>query len=86
MENNKGRDVTEYFTLVIHGPTIKEPLMYSLATKMNVVPNLLKGKITKDSAKIELSLRGTKTNILKAVKYLEDLQIEVKAKNPSHSG
>lgn len=80
MPAKKGKDVLETYTLLIKGSTIKEPLMFSLATKLKVIPNLLKGRITKEVAKIDLSLRGTKTNIRKAIKYLEGLNIEVKPK------
>lgn len=50
---------------------VEEPIMHKLSTDHGVVPNILRGRITAHSAKLEVELTGQPRSIEKAVAYLK---------------
>ena len=50
---------------------IKKPLIYTMARKYDVIPNIRRAKITEKVGEVILELSGTKENLEKARKYLE---------------
>lgn len=57
--------------LVFPQKLIKRPLIYTMAKKYNVIPNIRRAKITDVIGEVTLEISGTKQNLEKARKYLE---------------
>jgi ABC-type methionine transport system ATPase subunit len=56
---------------------IKKPVIYTMAKKYNVIPNIRRAKVTETIGEVTLELSGTKENLNKARKYLERIGITV---------
>ena len=63
--------------LVFPQKLIKEPAIYTMAKKYNIVPNIRRAKITETVGEVTLELEGTGGNLDKAIKYLEKMGIKV---------
>ena len=50
---------------------IKKPLIYTMAKKYNVVPNIRRANITEKIGEVTLQLSGSEENLEKAEKYLK---------------
>jgi ABC-type methionine transport system ATPase subunit len=66
------------FSMSFPSSLIEEPLMHKLSTDLKVMPNILRGRITAKSAKLEIELTGKPADIEKAVKYLESKGVTLK--------
>ena len=49
---------------------IKKPVIYTMALKHHVVPNLRRAKVTETVGEVVLELEGTRENLEKGVKFL----------------
>jgi ABC-type methionine transport system ATPase subunit len=58
---------------------VKKPVIYTMAKKFEVVPNIRKAKITETGGEVTLELSGNKEGLEKARKYLERLGIKVES-------
>ncbi len=56
---------------------IKKPLIYTMAKKYNVIPNIRRAKITEAVGEVTLELSAAKENLEKGIKYLEKAGIKV---------
>ena len=63
--------------LVFPQELIKEPAIYTMAKKYDVIPNIRRAKITETVGEVTLELEGTGENLDKAIKYLEKINIKV---------
>lgn len=50
---------------------IKKPVIYTMAKKYNVVPNIRRARITEKIGEVTLELKGAKEDLEKARKYLK---------------
>ncbi len=57
--------------LVFPQKLIKKPVIYIMAKKYNVIPNIRRAKITEKIGEVTLELSGTRQNLEKARRYLE---------------
>lgn len=57
--------------LVFPQKLIKEPVIYTMAKKYDVIPNVRRANITETVGEVTLELSGTEENLEKARKYLE---------------
>ena len=57
--------------------TLGEPFMYKLSKEMKVVPNILRGRIADTNAWLEIEIAGSKANINKAIKFLEEKGVAI---------
>lgn len=55
---------------------IKKPVIYTMAKKYDVVPNIRRARITEEVGEVTLELSGTKENLEKARKYLERIGVK----------
>ena len=62
--------------LIFPQKLIKKPVIYTMAKKYNVIPNVRRAKITEKAGEVTLELSGTKDNLEKARKYLERVGIK----------
>jgi len=63
--------------LVFPQKLIKKPVIYTMAKKFDVIPNIRRAKITETVGEVTLELSGTKNNLEKAGRYLEKVGIKV---------
>ena len=56
---------------------IKKPVIYTMALKHNVVPNVRRAKVTETVGEMVLELEGTKENLEKGVKFLTRQGVKV---------
>jgi len=62
--------------LVFPQRLIKKPVIYTMAKKYNVIPNIRRANITETVGEVTLELSGAKENLEKARKYLERIGIK----------
>ncbi len=62
--------------LVFPQKLIKKPVIYTMARKYNVIPNIRRARITQKVGEVTLELSGTKEGLEKARKYLERVGIK----------
>lgn len=56
---------------------IKQPVVYTMAKKYGVIPNIRRAKVTDKIGEMTLELSGAQAILDKAVKYLEKTGIKV---------
>lgn len=65
--------------LVFPQRLIKKPVIYTMAKKYNVIPNIRRAKVTEDIGEMTLELSGTRENLDKATKYLDKVGIKIES-------
>lgn len=63
--------------LVFPQKLIKEPVIYTVAKKFNIIPNIRRANVTETVGEMTLEISGAKNNLEKAIKYLEKIGIKV---------
>lgn len=63
--------------LVFPQKLIKKPVIYTVAKKYNIIPNIRRAEVTETVGEVTLELGGSKENLEKATKYLEKIGIKV---------
>jgi len=56
---------------------IKEPILYTLGQRFDVVPNIRGASVTDEIALLALELEGSEENVEAAIQYLKDRQVKV---------
>lgn len=56
--------------LVFPQKLIKEPVIYAMAKKYNVIPSIRRAKVTETVGEVTLELSGVEENLEKARRYL----------------
>jgi len=56
---------------------IKKPVIYTMAKKYDVIPNIRRAKITEKVGEVTLELSSTSENLEKARRYLESRGVKV---------
>ncbi|OGW41283.1 MAG: ferredoxin [Nitrospirae bacterium RBG_13_39_12] len=56
---------------------IKEPVIFTMAKKYNVMPNIRRARVTETVGEMVLELEGTEKNLDKGIKSLKDQGIDV---------
>ncbi len=62
--------------LVFPQKLIKKPVIYTMAKKYNVIPNIRRAKVTEKVGEVTLELSGTNESLEKARKYLERVGVK----------
>ncbi len=63
--------------LIFPQKLIKKPLIYTMAMKYNIIPNIRRAKVTETVGEVTLELSGTKKDLEKGRKYLERAGVKV---------
>lgn len=63
--------------LVFPQKLIKKPVIYTMAKKYDIIPNIRRARVTDKIGEVTLELSGTKENLEKARKYLERNGVKV---------
>ena len=66
-----------FLHLIFPQNQIKKPLIYTMAKKYNVVPNIRRANITAKIGEVTLQLSGSEENLEKAEKYLKRNGVKV---------
>jgi len=56
---------------------IKDPILYALGTKFNVVPNIRGASVTDEIALLALELEGAEADVAAAIEYLKERQVKI---------
>lgn len=63
--------------LIFPQKLIKEPVIYTMAKKYNIIPSIRRAKVTERVGEVTLELSGGKENLEEARRYLEKQGIKV---------
>lgn len=66
--------------LVFPDRLIKAPVIYIVAKKFNLVPNIFSAEVTETIGKVKLELEGKITDLKQAIRYFERKRIGVRQK------
>ena len=69
--------VKKRVTLVFPQDQIKEPAVFTMAKKFDVMPNIRKARVTETVGEMMLELEGTEKNLEQGIRYLESRGIKV---------
>ena len=56
---------------------IKEPVIFTMAKKYSVMPNIRRARVTRNIGEMDLVLEGTEENLEKAIQSLKEQGITV---------
>jgi len=62
--------------LIFPQKLIKKPVIYTMAKKYDVIPNIRRAKVTEKVGEVTLVLDGTRENLEKARRYLEKVGVK----------
>mgnify|MGYP001103347014 CR=1 FL=1 len=63
--------------LIFPQKLIKKPIIYTVAKKYNIIPNIRRAKVTEKIGEVTLELEGKLNDLEKAKKYLKRIGIKV---------
>ena len=63
--------------LIFPQSQIKQPVIYTMALKYKVIPNVRRAKVTETVGEMVLELEGTKENLEKGIRFLTQKGIKV---------
>ncbi len=56
---------------------IKEPVIFTMAKKFDIMPNIRRARVTETVGEMVLELEGTDENLTKGIDYLKELGVVV---------
>lgn len=56
---------------------IKEPVIFTMAKKFDVMPNIRRARITESAGEVVLEFEGTETKLEEGIAYLRDRGVKV---------
>lgn len=65
--------------LIFPQKQIKKPVIYTMAKKYNVIPNIRRARVTERIGEVTLELSGTKEDLEKGRRYLEKQGVKVES-------
>jgi ABC-type methionine transport system ATPase subunit len=68
-----------HIKLVFPQELIKEPVVFTMAKKFDVVPNIRRARVTETVGEMTLELEGTEEILNQAVRYLESKGVRVES-------
>ncbi|OGW91376.1 MAG: hypothetical protein A3D28_06155 [Omnitrophica bacterium RIFCSPHIGHO2_02_FULL_63_14] len=69
--------VKKQVTLVFPQEQIKEPAVFTMAKRFDIMPNIRKARVTETVGEMTLELEGTEDNLKKGIAFLESRGIKV---------
>lgn len=71
------KKVKKFIKLMFPKNLIKKPVIYTMAVKYKVIPNIRRAKITESIGEVVLELEGRENDLEKGVKYLTKVGVIV---------
>jgi len=65
--------------LVFPQRLIKKAVIYTMAKRYNVIPNIRRAKVTETVGEVTLELGGTKKDLEKGIKFLQKTGVKVES-------
>lgn len=72
-----GKKTTKRVTLVFPVNQIKEPAVFLMAKKYDIMPNIRRARVTESVGEMMLELEGTEKNLENGIRFLESRGIKV---------
>ncbi len=76
-KSKTAKKVKTQVTLVFPQNQIKEPAVFLMATKFDIMPNIRKARVTETIGEMTLELEGTEKNLEAGIKFLRSRGIKV---------
>jgi ABC-type methionine transport system ATPase subunit len=70
---------TKRIKLTFPQELIKEPVIFSMAKKFDVMPNIRRAKVTETVGEVVLELEGSEKNLSAGIAYLKEHGVKVEA-------
>ena len=70
---------TKRINLTFPQDLIKEPVIFTMARKFDVMPNIRRAKVTESVGEVVLELEGTEKKLEDGIKYLQERGVKVEA-------
>ena len=68
---------TKRIKLTFPQELIKEPIIFTMAKKFDVMPNIRRAKVTETVGEVVLELEGSDTSLDQGIAYLKDQGVKV---------
>jgi ABC-type methionine transport system ATPase subunit len=68
---------TKRMKLTFPQELIKEPMIFTMAKKFDVMPNIRRAKVTESVGEVVLELEGTNKNLEDGIAYLKEQGVKV---------
>ncbi len=68
---------TKRLKLTFPQDLIKEPVIYTMAKKFNVMPNIRRAKVTESVGEVVLELEGADALLEQGMKYLQERGVKI---------
>jgi ABC-type methionine transport system ATPase subunit len=70
---------TRRIKLIFPKELIKEPLIFTMAKKFDVMPNIRRARVTESAGEVVLELEGTEEKLDEGIAYLAERGVKVEA-------
>ncbi len=70
---------TKRLKLIFPQELIKEPVIFTMARKFDVMPNIRRAKVSESVGEVVLELEGTEKKLEDGIKYLKERGVKVEA-------
>ena len=71
--------VTKRIKLTFPQELIKEPVIFTMAKKFDVMPNIRRAKVTESVGEVVLELEGSEKNLEAGMAYLKERGVKIDA-------
>lgn len=68
-----------HIKLVFPQDLIKEPVVFTMAKKFDVIPNIRRARVTETIGEMTLELEGDEAVLAQAIRYLESRGVKVES-------
>jgi ABC-type methionine transport system ATPase subunit len=79
MEHQGGSMATKRVKLTFPQDLIKEPVVFTMARKYDVMPNIRRAKVTESVGEVVLELEGEENKLNEGIAYLKERGVKVES-------
>jgi len=77
---------TKRIKLTFPQDLIREPVIFTMAKKFDVMPNIRRAKVTESIGEVVLELEGSEKNLEGGIAYLRERGVKVEAAEGENAG
>ena len=77
---------TKRVKLLFPQDLIKEPVIFTMAKKFDVMPNIRRAKVSENMGEVVLELEGSEKNLEGGIAYLRERGVKVEAAEEEFAG
>ncbi len=71
------REAKRFVKLTFSQELIQEPVIYTMAKKFNIMPNIRRARVTKEIGEVVLEIEGDQQDLEKGIDYLTGMGVIV---------